>query len=540
MKNNLKIILSSIGIAILVALMGTATYAYFTLEIEGVGKNNILRTFNKNMEITYTETSNITLENAYTGDTVTKTFTVKNTGNTDVYYNVVLENVVNNFAKPEELQYAIRESNNVVLRNDSALPANDATMLSDIKISSGETHSYTLEIIFLSLSDTDQSYNMGKTFSGKINVVPSKNSSTLMNLKENSLAYKVMSGNSSIWVSENPLTYDTSVLDNSLSSTDPTPLSYTNNTYNGTKIYFYRKVTKTDSTNNVLFAGYCWNILRTTETAGVKMIYAGAPTDGACTDVTGDDSIIGTSAFNTNADSNAYVGYMYGTPNSSTYAEEHKNVNNSTIKTMLENWYASNLLQYNDYIEDTTFCNDRSMNEISLALAATPDFFKYGYGKQLTGYSLYEGIDKFSCLDSNSEFSVSKKLNTYPIGLPSADEVMSGGIINSWQERSIRLRHSLSNVSNFSNNINQNNIILLGLNKPTTVTTFLNSSNVYWTMSPAYFDGTSAYNFTVDNNNAIPATVDTVAGVRPVIALKSTATVISGDGSLNSPYKITE
>ena len=88
------------GIAIIVALMGTATYAYFTLEIEGVGKNNILRTFNKNMEITYTETSNVTLENAYTGDSLTKTFTVKNTGNTDVYYNVVLENVVNNFAKP--------------------------------------------------------------------------------------------------------------------------------------------------------------------------------------------------------------------------------------------------------------------------------------------------------------------------------------------------------------------------------------------------------------------------------------------------------
>ena len=60
MKNNLKIILSSIGIAILVALMGTATYAYFTLEIEGEGKNNMLRTFNKNMEITDTETSNVT------------------------------------------------------------------------------------------------------------------------------------------------------------------------------------------------------------------------------------------------------------------------------------------------------------------------------------------------------------------------------------------------------------------------------------------------------------------------------------------------
>ena len=557
-RNNLKIILSTIGIAIVVALMGTATYAYFTLEIEGEGKNNTLSTFSKNMEITYTETSNVTLENAYTGDSLTKTFTVANTGNTDVYYNVTLEDVVNNFAKPEELQYAIRESNDVAYRNDSALPTSDATMLSDIKISSGETHSYTLEIIFLSLSNTDQSYNMGKTFSGKINVVPSENSSKLMNLKENSLAYKVMSSESSILVPENPITSKVTNL-SSISSniankeiglfkldlssgseiTSSKSVGYINNTYNGTKIYFYHGVAKTDSTNNVLFAGYCWNILRTTETVGVKMIYAGVPTDGACADVTGDDSIIGTSAFNTNADSNAYVGYMYGTPNSSTYAEEHKNANNSTIKTMLENWYENNLLQYNDYIEDTNYCNDRSMNEISLTLAATPDFFKYGYGKQLTGYSLYEGVEKVSCLDEKSKFSVNKKLNTYPIGLPSVDEIMLNGVSNVWYTRR---RYTIDNIISgvSSNNNYKIDVIFLGLDKATTVTTFLNSSNVYWTMSPAYFDGTSAYNFTVDNNNAVPTTVDTVAGVRPVIALKSNVVVLSGDGSLSSPYKITE
>lgn len=179
MKNNLKIILSSIGIAILVALMGTATYAYFTLEIEGEGKNNMLRTFNKNMEITYTETSNVTLENAYTGDSVTKTFTVKNTGDTDVYYNVVLENVVNNFAKKEELVYTISEASGAASKNNVIVPTSDATILSDIKIAVGKTHSYTLTITFLSL-ETDQSYNMNKTFSGKINIVPSENSSTLM------------------------------------------------------------------------------------------------------------------------------------------------------------------------------------------------------------------------------------------------------------------------------------------------------------------------------------------------------------------------
>ena len=47
-KTSLKIMLSSIGIAIILALMATATYAYFTLEIEGKGSNMIINTFNKN------------------------------------------------------------------------------------------------------------------------------------------------------------------------------------------------------------------------------------------------------------------------------------------------------------------------------------------------------------------------------------------------------------------------------------------------------------------------------------------------------------
>ena len=35
--------------------------------------------------------------------------------------------------------------------------------------------------------------------------------------------------------------------------------------------------------NNVLFAGQCWKMMRTTDTGGVKMIYNGTPNDGKCT-----------------------------------------------------------------------------------------------------------------------------------------------------------------------------------------------------------------------------------------------------------------
>ena len=544
-KNNLKIILSSMGIAIIVALMGTATYAYFTLEIEGVGKNNILRTFNKNMEITYTETSNVTLENAYTGDSVTKTFTVKNTGDTDVYYNVVLENVVNNFAKPEELTYIISEANNVAY-GSGGVPTADDTILADIKIKTGETHSYTLKIIFLSLDDVDQSYNMNKTFSGKINVVPSENSSLLMNLKSNTLLYKIINTESSLY-EQTPgvvLGYDFSDSNSKIirtaSSTDSYMLRYTNQTPDKSRSYIY--IGDNTINNNVLFGGYCWKIIRTTDNYAIRMIYNGVPTNGVCTNATGDDATIGNSVFNTNANYNAYVGYMYGTPNSSTYAEEHKNINNSTIKTMLENWYVTNLLQYNDYIEDTTFCNSKMIiddshfvNENIYGKIYTLD----GFGNSATSYT-YTG--DFSCPLSNDNFSVKNGNNKYPIGLLEYIEANIVGIDYIISDGNSGTGGGSMLQGSFFDKISDLKIERLSSNEISAQTTdsYLSNSGEYWTMTPHDFYDNVASVISIFNSMYKFEPVNTSLGVRPVIALKSTATVISGDGSLSSPYKITE
>ena len=88
-------------------------------------------------------------------------------------------------------------------------------------------------------------------------------------------------------------------------------------------IYYYRGDV---DNNNLIFAGFCWKIVRTTETGGTKLIYNGLASDSGTCNNTGDDSMIGTSAFNTNYNSPAYVGYMYGTP----YLTFTKNMDNDT------------------------------------------------------------------------------------------------------------------------------------------------------------------------------------------------------------------
>lgn len=84
-------------------------------------------------------------------------------------------------------------------------------------------------------------------------------------------------------------------------------------TENGKDVYYFRGPVEN---NHVIWANFCWLIVRTTDTGGVKMIYNGVPESGQCkTDY--DTSTIGLSNFNDsyngqNRQSPADVGYKYG------------------------------------------------------------------------------------------------------------------------------------------------------------------------------------------------------------------------------------
>ena len=87
-------------------------------------------------------------------------------------------------------------------------------------------------------------------------------------------------------------------------------------------IYFYRGSVTTP--NHVIFSGYCWRIIRTTNTGGIKIIYNGTPTEeGYCTTTTGTDTQIREMAYGTNN--------TYGTSN---------------MRSLLESWYFDNIIRY--------------------------------------------------------------------------------------------------------------------------------------------------------------------------------------------------
>ena len=51
----ISMIFAIIGIILVIILMITATYAYFSLEIVGEGSNISMTTFNKNVQITFNQ-----------------------------------------------------------------------------------------------------------------------------------------------------------------------------------------------------------------------------------------------------------------------------------------------------------------------------------------------------------------------------------------------------------------------------------------------------------------------------------------------------
>ena len=81
----------------------------------------------------------------------------------------------------------------------------------------------------------------------------------------------------------------------------------------GTSYYFRGNV----SNNYVKFANFYWRIVRINGDGSIRVIFDG--TTAHANGESSEDRIIGYSAFNEKSDDNAYIGYMYGTPGSSTY-----------------------------------------------------------------------------------------------------------------------------------------------------------------------------------------------------------------------------
>ena len=199
----------------------------------------------------------------------------------------------------------------------------------------------------------------------------------------------------------------------------------------------------------------------------------------------------------------------YGT---TSVANSVENVNNSTMKTYLDNWYQNNLSDVDDKIsKDATFCNNRTKSTYN---SGTYNNAGYGINPTIYGYErMYKWTSQgklgptLAC-ETNDTFSVNRGNGelTYPIGLITADEAnMAGGITGS-----------------------VNSLY------------YLYSGTTYWTMSPSNFHyGFYAVELDVTSTGAVHYNRTSAGyGVRPVINLDTSKITFTGSGTMQDPYVI--
>ena len=289
---------------------------------------------------------------------------------------------------------------------------------------------------------------------------------------------------------------------------------------NGTSYYFRGAVIN----NYVEFANKCWRIVRVGGDGSVKLILhndntagvanpcssANNSTDAAFARYSGDTF---RSAFNTNKNDNAYIGFKYGTVGASDYASAHANINNSTILTNLETWYNNNLKTYESVIADTVWCNDKTnVTDTSYNPWDYSNVTGLGYGTNTTFYGATQRL--VSRYGSAGGTGPSLKCNgelskiTSKVGLITADELAFAGYAHGLQNTTTYLQENATDT-------------------------------VWWSLSPNRFRGSDAGVWAVFGINGYFSgyDVNTTYGFRPSISLKST-TNVTGDGTSEKPYVV--
>ena len=173
---------------------------------------------------------------------------------------------------------------------------------------------------------------------------------------------------------------------------------------------------------------------------------------------------------------------------------DNVNQTNSTAKTAIDSWYETYLASYSSKLEDTIFCNNRTITSLGGwnpnggDISESLKFNNYDTGTDLSCNNI---TDKFSMANSKAQL-------TYPIGLLTTQEV---------------------------NLLNNKKIKAL--------------ADTYWLMTPCVFVSYQAdIELVYNSGNINSASASTGYNLHPVISLKPGIKYVSGEGTTTNPYVI--
>lgn len=189
------------------------------------------------------------------------------------------------------------------------------------------------------------------------------------------------------------------------------------------------------------------------------------------------------------------------------------NTTSSTIKTKVDEWYKTNMLSATNSLEDTVWCNDRS---IFSANGWTPNGSLLDLSEDKLNFSANDRLvnrkePSLYCKNPSDRFTVSTENGngalTYPTALITLDEAALSGYV--WFEDSTN--------------------------------SYLYTTSIWWTMTPTLASVNLMYVsvlYSIADNVHTGYTSNGAGGIRPAISLKHDMKIQSGYGTIEEPFII--
>lgn len=176
-KQQLKIFIMTIIVGAFLALLGT-TYAYYQVRIIENTEEKSISVQSKVLEVTYEDTDEqgvITGSiNGYVfpGETITKKFTVRNTGDDIASYNIILRDITNTFSRTGDWTYTLKVGDTVLTDPEwITFPTTTDKVIIYLNrsLQVGASETYTL-ILSYANSEEDQSVDMNQELTATVDI----------------------------------------------------------------------------------------------------------------------------------------------------------------------------------------------------------------------------------------------------------------------------------------------------------------------------------------------------------------------------------
>ena len=525
MKNNKKIIIISLAVVVLVLIIGL-TLAVWSTNLTQEDENTLSA---KCFNITFTGGEEAIELGSYPQTNeeglINKAYkvTIDNTCEMPISYNVILNVLTASDLDASYVNVAV--DSNII--NLSAAPTLTATtgVKKSYKIFSGFLPwkgKRTIKVRAWLDENAPQQQAENKTFQYKINVEGTSYNSEQIYLTKDILKKNKISTQKQDFNHASPENkcdkFENNKCTGTWVTTDYGSGLFTMEDDDGTSYYFRGDV----DTNNVKFAKLDWKIIRINGDGTIRLILTKS---------------IGNTSFNDNDDKIEYAGYTFNNEHDCTQDEpcisnyvDNKFVTNygdrttkdSTIKTNLEKWYESTLIEYDNQIALTTYCNDTSVFDYQ----ESGYVINYIYGVRGRNFEKDTGdASPILTCPNPTEFQTQETHNyggvyKLKVGTAAIDELSVAGYGKQWSGE------------NADYKINERN--------------YLSKLGYFRSMSPRYWLGDNLVSRSGHTHNQVftygymggGQARNSGLGLIPVINLRADTVATRGDGTSSNPYVI--